>query len=143
MSRELMQRLEGVWTGTETAVDGDDRVEATARMAFQPVFDGRFMLCDYVLTAADRKTSVAHGVFRHDEASNRFMVTWFRYPAATKTQQTEGVTEGDNLTFHEVIDGRTTRVVYILAMDKLTLRTEVATSVGQWTTISEGAFRRR
>ncbi|CAN5818402.1 hypothetical protein BH11MYX2_BH11MYX2_31510 [soil metagenome] len=138
-----MKPLEGSWTGTESVVEAGGRFEATSRMSFQTVFDGRFMLCDYVQTAPSRPTAVAHGVFRLDEVTNRFTVTWFRSPVATSAQQSEAVTEDDSLMFHEVIDGRVTRTRYVVAMDKLTVRTETATSGDEWKTISEGIYRRR
>ncbi|HEY4056812.1 MAG TPA: DUF1579 family protein [Kofleriaceae bacterium] len=142
-SREQMKPLEGSWTGTETVSEPDGRFEATARMSFQTVFDGRFMLCDYVQTRPEKQTSVAHGVFRLDERTNAFTVTWFRSPVATATQQTEAVTEDDTLTFHETVNGKKNRVKYIVGMDKLTVRMEVPTTGGEWKTIFEGAYRRR
>ncbi len=142
-SREQMKPLEGSWTGIETTIDGDARSETTVRMSFQTVFDGRFMLCDYVQTAPSKQTSVAHGVFRLEEQTNVFTVTWFRSPVATTHQQTEAVTEDDTMTFYENAGGKKTRVKYIVAMDKLTVRTEVPASGGEWKTILEGVYRRR
>jgi hypothetical protein len=64
MYRTELLKLEGVWTGAENVVDGETSYDATGRLVFQTVFDGRFLLCDYVQTAPERPMSVAHGVFR-------------------------------------------------------------------------------
>lgn len=143
MYRGELQRLEGVWTGTELVHETDAPYEASARMVFQTVFDGRFLLCDYVQTAKDRPTSVGHGVFRKDEQSNALTVTWFRSPAATATQQADAVAEGDKPIFIETVDGRTTRTTYSVAMDRLSVRTECQVKGGEWKPILEGTYRRR
>src|SRR6187551_1493343 len=101
MYRDDMLKLEGVWTGTETITDGGRSIDATARLIFSTVFDGKFLLCDYWQTVPERPTAVAHGVFRRDEAKNALTVTWFRSPSATETQQSDAVAEGDKLVFHE------------------------------------------
>src|SRR5437773_6277145 len=106
MYRDDFQRLEGVWTGTEIIGDSDTRHEASARLVFQTVFDGKFLLCDYVQAMPDRATSVGHGVFRRDDRTRELTVTWFRSPDATTTQQTYGIADGDKLSFVETIDGR-------------------------------------
>lgn len=41
-----LQKLEGVWTGTERVSESEAQYEASARLVFQTVFDGRFMVCD-------------------------------------------------------------------------------------------------
>jgi hypothetical protein len=138
-----MLKLEGVWTGSENVVDGETSYDATGRLVFQTVFDGRFLLCDYVQTAPDRPMSVAHGVFRVDDKTNALTVTWFRSPAATGTQQADAVSEGDKLVFSETVEGRTTRTTYIAAMDKLTVRTDLLLEDGEWKPILSGTYRRR
>jgi len=142
MYRGEMQRLEGVWIGTERVSDVAVPYEASARIVFQTVFDGRFLLCDYVQTAPDRPTSVAHGVFRMDDRTNAFTVTWFRSPVATTTQQADAVSEGDSLVFLETIDGRMTRTTYSVVLDKLSIRTDCAKG-DDWERILDGTYRRR
>ncbi|HLL24612.1 MAG TPA: hypothetical protein VK427_20915, partial [Kofleriaceae bacterium] len=90
MYRGELQKLEGVWTGTERIFEDDKVLEATARLVFQAVFDGRFLVCDYVQMIPERPTSVAHGVFRRDDRTDALTVTWFRSPVATLTQQVDG-----------------------------------------------------
>lgn len=141
MDRDQILRLEGVWNGIER-ISSDPPYEATARIVFQTVFDGRFLVCDYIQTAPDKQTSVAHGVFRRDSRTNAFTVTWFRSPGATETQQADAVSEGDEMLFVETIDGRTTRTKYSVHLDKLTVRTELAVD-GDWQRILEGEYRRR
>lgn len=143
MYRTELAKLEGVWTGSENVVDGDASFDATGRLVFQTVFDGRFLVCDYVQTAPDRPMSVAHGVFRRDEKTNALTVTWFRSPAATGTQQADAVAEGDKLVFTETLEGRTTRTTYVAAMDKLTVRTDLLVEGGEWKPILSGTYRRR
>jgi hypothetical protein len=143
MYRTELLKLEGVWTGTENVIDGDATFDATGRIVFQTVFDGRFLLCDYVQTAPERPMSVAHGVFRVDEKTNALTVTWFRSPAATGTQQADAVAEGDKPVFMETVDGRTTRTTYAVAMDKLTIRTDLLVEDGEWKPILSGTYRRR
>ena len=46
-----LQRLEGVWIGVEHIRDDGKDYDASGRLVFQSVFDGRFLLCDYVQTA--------------------------------------------------------------------------------------------
>lgn len=143
MYRDELMKFEGVWSGTEQVTDGAGSFEATARLVFTTVFDSRFLLCDYVQTAPDRPTTVAHGVFRRDEKTNALAVTWFRSPAATATQQSDGVADGDKLVFLETIDGRTTRTTYATSMDKLSIRTECAQADGEWRPLLAGTYRRR
>lgn len=143
MYRAELQKLEGVWTGKENVIEGEEPHEATARLVFQTVFDGRFLLCDYVQTIPDRPTSVGHGVFRRDASTDALTVTWFRSPAATSSQQGNAVAEGDALIFIETIDGRTTRTRYTTLRDQLSIRTECATGDNEWKTVLEGSYRRR
>lgn len=135
------QRVEGVWTGTEQITDGVNRYEAAGRLVFQTVFDGRFLLCDYVQTAPTRPTLFAHGVFRWDERSKALTVTWFRSAAATPSQQVNAVSEGDKLIFYETVDARTTRTSYSVLLDRLSIYTELMTG-DQGTRIFEGTYRR-
>jgi hypothetical protein len=51
MFNEEFQRLEGVWMGTEHVTDGVNNYSSSGRLVFQTVFDGRFLLCDYLQTA--------------------------------------------------------------------------------------------
>src|SRR5690348_6796312 len=138
-----LQKLEGVWTGKEVVIENEVRYEATARLVFQTVFDGRFLLCDYVQTIPDRPASVGHGVFRKDVSTNALTVTWFRSPAPTLTQQAIAVAEGDSLIFIETVDGRTTRTKYTTLRDQLTIRTECAAGDDEWMPLLDGAYRRR
>jgi hypothetical protein len=138
-----LTNFEGVWTGTERVREGDKQFEASARLVFQGVFDGRFLVCDYIQTAPDRPASVAHGVFRNDTRTQKLSVTWFRSPAATSTQQMDAVAEGDRLVFIETIDGRSTRTTYTSAFDKLSIRTECEVEPDEWKPILEGTYRRR
>jgi len=137
-----LQRLEGVWTGTEHISEGSNEYEASGRLVFQALFDGRFLLCDYAQTAPGRPTAYAHGVFRCDERSSALAVTWFRSPAATPGQQADAVAEGDRLIFYETIDGSTTRTSYSSMLDRLTVYTERGTG-DDWKKIFEGTYRRR
>jgi hypothetical protein len=143
MYHDEFQRIEGTWTGTERITDADTHHEASARLVFQTVFDGRFLLCDYVQTAPDRRISVGHGVFRRDERTSALTVTWFRSPDATRTQQVHGIAEGDKLSFVETIDGRSTRTTYSMVLDRLSIRTECLVRGEQWERIFEGSYRRR
>lgn len=143
MHRAELQKLEGVWTGKEVVIEGDRRYEATARLVFQTVFDGQFLLCDYVQTIPDRPASVAHGVFRKDVTTDALTVTWFRNPSATPTQQANAVAEGDSLIFLETVGGRTTRTKYTTLRDQLTIHTEYASGGDNWQPLLEGAYRRR
>jgi hypothetical protein len=70
------------------------------------------------------------------------MVTWFRSPAATPTQQSDGTAEGDKLIFIEQIDKVSTRTTYSVALNRLTVITERSVSGDEWTTIFEGSYRR-
>ena len=142
MYRAELQKLEGVWTGTERVGGEKDHYEATGRWEFHTVFDGRFLLGDYIQNAPDRPTSVGHGVFRRDDKTGSLMVTWFRSPEATVTQQSDGVAEGDKLIFIETIDNVCTRTTYSVALNRLTVITERALGGGEWTTIFEGSYRR-
>ncbi|MDX2087424.1 MAG: hypothetical protein SFX73_06230 [Kofleriaceae bacterium] len=110
---------------------------------FQALFDGRFLVCDYIQTAPDRTASVAHGVFRNDARTQKLTVTWFRNPVATATQQVDAVAEGDKLVFVETMDGRSTRTTYTTAFDKLSIRTECEVGPDDWKPILEGSYRRR
>lgn len=138
-----LHKLEGVWIGTEHVTDNGTSYEASARLVFQTVFDGRFLVCDYIQTVPDRPTSVGHGVFRNDESTNKLTVTWFRSPVARPSQQAHAVAEGDKLVFIETIDARTTRTTYSIALDKLSIRTEALLGVDEWTSVLEGSYRRR
>lgn len=138
-----LQKFEGVWIGTERISEGNTEYEASARLVFQTVFDGRFLVCDYVQTVPDRPTSVGHGVFRNDDRTNKLSVTWFRSPVATATQQANAVAEGDALIFVETIDGRTTRTTYSTLRDRMSIRTECSIGGDDWKPILEGSYRRR
>lgn len=142
MYRDAMQKLEGVWTGTERVTTGGTIFEATGRYAFHTVFDGLFLLCDYVQTAPARPAAVAHGVFRRDERTNALTVSWFRSPAATTYQQSDGVAEGDVLCFYEKTDETTTRTRYQMHLNQLTITTESSVKGGEWKRIFEGSYRR-
>ena len=137
------ERLEGVWTGAEHIHDGANDYNSSGRLVFQTVFDGRFVLCDWIQTAPERPTAFAHGVFRRDERTNALTVTWFRTAAATPSQQADAVAEGDKLMFFETIDGRTTRTSYSVTMDRLSVYTERSTDTDEWKRIFEGTYRRR
>jgi hypothetical protein len=141
--RDDFVRLEGAWTGTEVVADTEPHYEAAGRLVFQTVFDGRFLLCDYVQTVRDRPPSVGHGVFRRDEHTKALSVTWFRNPDPTGSQQLNGVAEGDKMVFVETIDDRRTRTTYTLALDRLAIRAEASLRGAEWVTIFEGAYRRR
>lgn len=143
MYRAELQKLEGVWTGKESIVEGGGSYEATARLVFQTVFDGRFLLCDYTQTSRDRPMSVGHAVFRRDATTDALTVTWFRNPAATATQQTVAVADGDTLVFVETVAGQTTRTTYTTVRDQLTIRTDLAIGNDNWKPLLEGAYRRR
>jgi hypothetical protein len=142
MYRSEMQKLEGVWTGTERFESAEGRQEATGRLEFHTVFDGRFLLCDYVQTVPNRPTSIAHGVFRKDDSTAALAVSWFRSPPATNTQQTTGVAEGDRLVFVETIANTSMRTTYSVALNQLTVITERSVSGGEWTPVFEGTYRR-
>ena len=137
-----LQKLEGVWTGTERIVHHGETSEATGRWEFHTIFDGRFLLCDYIQTAPDKPTSVGHGVFRLEDTTGSLSVTWFRSPAATPTQQSEGVAEGDKLIFIEKATGSQTRTTYSVALNRLTIITEEGPNGADWKTIFEGSYRR-
>ena len=142
MYRSELQKLEGVWTGIER-IDGDEgHHEAHGRWEFHTVFDGRFLLCDYVQTAPDRPTSVGHGVFRKDDKTAALTVSWFRSPRATSTQQGEGVAEGDSLVFREAIGNASTRTTYSVVLNRLTVITERSVGGGEWKAVFEGSYRR-
>jgi len=136
------QRLEGVWTGTEHVSDAVTAYDASGRLVFQTVFDGRFLLCDYVQTAPERPTAFAHGVFRQDEDSKALTVTWFRSPTATASQQANAVAEGDKPIFYETVDACTTRTTYVVLRDRLSVCTDRAHG-DDWKRIFEGTYRRR
>jgi hypothetical protein len=111
-------------------------------MDVMTVFDGRFLLCDYVRTAPERPAAFAHGVFCRDDHSKALTVTWFRIPTAAASQQVHAVAEGDQPTFYETVDACTTRTSYIVVMDRLSVCTDCATG-GDWKRIFEGTYRRR
>ena len=138
-----LEKFEGVWVGTERVNESGAPYEASARLVFQAVFDGRFLVCDYVQTVPDRPTSVGHGVFRNDDRTNKLTVTWFRSPVATATQQAHGVAEGDKPVFIETVAGRTTRTTYSTVRDRMSIRTECALGGDEWKLILEGSYRRR
>lgn len=137
-----LERLEGVWTGTEQVRDGVNEYRSSGRLVFQAIFDGRFLLCDYVQTAPERPTAFAHGVFRRDDRSKALTVTWFRSSTATATQQSNAIAEGDKPTFYETVDARTTRTTYVVTLDRLSVCTDRAAGA-DWKRIFEGAYRRR
>lgn len=137
-----LQRLEGVWTGTEHVNDGVNEYNSSGRLVFQTVFDGRFLLCDYVQTAPDRPAAVAHGVFRREDRSKALTVTWFRIPIATAGQQANAVSEGDKAIFYETVDAQTTRTTYTVVLDRLFVHTDRAAGE-DWDRIFEGTYRRR
>jgi hypothetical protein len=140
--RSALQKLEGVWTGPERVDSDQAPYDATGRWEFHTVFDGRFLLCDYIQTAAERPTSVGHGVFCKDDQSGALMVSWFRSPGPTVSQQRCGVAEGDALIFVETVDKMSTRTTYSVVLNRLTVHTERSTSGGEWKTIFDGAYRR-
>lgn len=142
MYRSELQKLEGVWTGIEQINGDEGSFEAKGRWEFRTVFDGRFLLCDYIQTATDRPTSVGHGVFRKDERTSALTVSWFRDPSATGTQQGDGVAEGDRLIFVEKIADVSTRTTYAVALNRLTVITERSVRGGEWKPVFEGSYRR-
>lgn len=142
MYRENLQKLEGVWTGAEQVHAEGGKYEATGRWEFRTLFDGRFLLADYVQTAPDKPTSVGHAVFRKDDGTDKLTVTWFRSPVATPTQQSDGVADGDRLIFLENVDKIQTRTTYAIALNRLTVITESSTNGAEWTTIFDGNYRR-
>jgi hypothetical protein len=142
MFNEELQRLEGVWTGTEEITDGALHYSSSGRMVFQTVFDGRFLLCDYMQTAPERPTMFAHGVFRLDDRSKALAVTWFRSPTATASQQADANAHGDKPIFYETVDGSTTRTSYAVVMNRLSVCTDRAHG-DDWKRIFEGTYRRR
>ena len=143
MHHAELQKLEGVWTGKESVIEDGRSYEATARLVFQTVFDGRFLLCDYTQNIPDRPMSVGHAVFRRDASTDVLTVTWFRNPAATSTQQTVAVADGEALVFVETTDGHTTRTRYSTLRDQLSIRTELAIGNDNWKPLLEGTYRRR
>ena len=142
MYQSELQKLEGVWTGTERIDSEEGCHEAQGRWEFHTVFDGRFLLCDYVQTARDRPTSVGHGVFRKDDRTGALTVSWFRSPRATSTQQGDGVAEGEMLVFTEATAGASTRTTYSVVLNRLTVITERSVRGGEWKPVFEGAYRR-
>lgn len=137
-----LQRLEGVWTGTEHVSDGVNDYSSSGRLVFQTVFDGQFLVCDYVQSAPERPTAIAHGVFRRDDRSKALTVTWFRSPTPTASQQAHAVAEGDRPIFYETVDACTTRTTYAVVMNRLSVCTDRAKGDG-WERIFEGTYRRR
>jgi len=142
MYRSELQKLEGVWTGIEQIDLDTTPYEATGRWEFHTVFDGRFLLADYIQNATGRPTSVGHGVFRKDSKTNALTATWFRSPEPSTTQQTDGVSDGDRLAFIEKIDDVTTRTTYSVALNRLTVITERSTDGGEWIRVFEGSYKR-
>ena len=142
MLDDELRRLDGVWNGTERVSDGVHEYNASGRLVFQVIFDGRFLLCDYAQTVPGRPTAFAHGVFRRDDQSKALTVTWFRTPAAAQSEQTVAVAEGDKAIFFETIDAGTTRTSYTVSYNRLVVRTERATGP-DWMPVFEGTYRRR
>ena len=142
MFNQELQRLEGVWTGTEQVTDGALHYNSSGRLVFQTIFDGRFLLCDYMQTAPERPTAFAHGVFRQDDRSKALAVTWFRSQTATESQQAHAIAEGDKPIFYETLDGCTTRTTYMVVGDRLSVCTDRATG-DDWKRVFEGSYRRR
>ena len=79
---------------------------------------------------------------RDEEHDGVLTLTWFRSPKATAAQQTHSVAEGDKLIFVETIGKTSTRTVYQVALNRLTVITERSISGSEWKTIFEGAYRR-
>lgn len=142
MYRAQLQKLEGVWTGTEKVDLDGKQYEATGRWEFHTVFDGRFLLADYIQTAPERPTSVGHGVFFKDPKTDALQSTWFRSPDSTRTQQSCGVSAGDQLVFLEEIEGVTTRTTYSVALNRLSVITERSTKGDDWKLVFEGSYKR-
>jgi len=141
MYRAELQKLEGVWTGTER-IGGEKSYEATGRLEFHTVFDGKFLLCDYIQTAPERPTTVAHGVFWKDDKSGALTVNWFRNPTGDENAQDHGIAEGDKLIFVENAADHTTRTTYSVALNRLTIITERSSAGREWATVFEGSYRR-
>jgi hypothetical protein len=142
MYRDNLQKLEGVWTGAEQVLLDGTKYEAMGRWEFRTLFDGRFLLADYVQTAPDKPTSLGHGVFRKDDTTEKLTVTWFRSPAATDTQQSDGVADGDKLIFVENGGKTSTRTTYSIALNRLSIITERSIDGGEFAPIFEGSYRR-
>jgi hypothetical protein len=142
MYRTELQKLEGVWTGTEQVDLDAKQYEATGRWEFHTVFDGRFLLADYIQNAPDKPTSIGHGVFRKDSKTGMLAVTWFRSPEPATTQQSEGVSEGNGLVFVETIAGVSTRTTYSVALNRLTVITERSVDGNEWRPVFEGSYKR-
>lgn len=143
MYRDALQKLEGVWVGTERMVDADGaKREATGRWSFHTVFDGLFLLCDYIQTAPNRPPAVAHGVFRKDERTHALTVSWFRNSTASHHEQSDGVSEGDRLCFYEKHGEVSTRTSYGVHLNSLSITTESSTCGGDWVPVFEGSYRR-
>jgi hypothetical protein len=142
MYRSELQKLEGIWTGTERIEGEEGRLEAHGRWDFHTVFDGRFLLCDYVQTAPERPTSVGHGVFRKDDVTAALTVSWFRSPPASSTQQQDGVAEGDRLVFVEATGSGSMRTTYSVVLNQLSVITERSVRGGEWKPVFEGTYRR-
>jgi hypothetical protein len=142
MFNQELERLEGVWTGTEQVTHDTVHYISSGRLVFQTIFDGRFLLCDYMQTAPERPTAFAHGVFRQDDRSGALVLTWFRSPTATESQQAHAIADGDKPIFYETRDGRTTRTTYGVVRDRLSVCTDRATG-DDWKRIFEGSYRRR
>ena len=142
MYRGELQKLEGVWTGTERVNVDASSYEATGRWEFHTVFDGRFLLADYVQTAVDKPTSIGHGVFRKDSKTGLLAVTWFRSPEPSTTQQSEGISASDGLVFVETIEGVSTRTTYAVQLNRLTVITERSRNGDDWEPVFEGSYKR-
>jgi hypothetical protein len=142
MYRDALQKLEGVWVGTERMTADGAKTEATGRWSFHTIFDGLFLLCDYVQTAPNRAPSVAHGVFRKDERTQALTVSWFRKPTATNYEQSDGVSEGDRLCFYEKQGEVSTRTSYGVHLNSLSITTERSMGDGDWVQVFEGSYRR-
>ena len=142
MYRSEMQKLEGVWTGIERIESDEGSHEAHGRWEFHTVFDGRFLLCDYVQTSPDRPPCVGHAVFRKDDRTQTLTVSWFRSPMATPYQQIDGVSEGDRLCFYEKQGDTSTRTLYGIHPHSLTISTERSVRGGEWQQVFQGSYRR-
>lgn len=142
MYRDALQKLEGVWVGTERVTADGSKFEATGRWSFHTIFDGQFLICDYIQTAPNRASSVAHGVFRKDERTQALTVSWFRNPTAAEHEQNDGVSESDRLCFYEKHGNVSTRTSYGVHLNSLSITTERSVRGDEWVQVFEGSYRR-
>jgi hypothetical protein len=142
MYRDALQKLEGVWVGTERFETDGTKHEATGRLTFHTVFDGLFLLCDYIQTLPNRAACVAHGVFRKDAQTQALTVSWFRNPAASAHEQNAGVSESDRLCFYETLGDVSTRTTYGVHLNSLSITSERSVKGDEWQKIFEGAYKR-